>query len=253
MKTIKLLLSGLLLLTPFLGNSQEWDDIYANPDQQTTKIVQKKKPEKKQKIVVIQGNASNVTVEANGRNIDEYNRRSGNQDIETGQANSNEYTDYEYTDRIVKYHDPESSVRITGADEVTIYVGDDLYSDYYENRGYNYNMNMGWGGFYPWYNSWYSPFSYGWNSPWQYGYGYGGFYDPWSYGNRFSPWDGTHHSTVVGTIHGLMVDIMVVDMVDITVAGIIMDITMVITQDLAVADLAEVPLLTELLTVDVQV
>ena len=68
--------------------------------------------------------------------------------------------------------------------------------------------------------------------------------------------DGTHPSTVVGTIHGLMVDIMVVDMVvmaDITVVGIIMDIMMVITQDLAVADLAEVPLLTELLTVDVQV
>ena len=151
MKTIKFLLSGLLLLTPFLGNSQEWDDIYANPNEQETKIIQKpqpqpQQPQTKQKIVVIQGNASNVDVEANGRNIDEYNRRGGNAEVETGQAIVDEYTDYEFTDRIIKYQDPSSSVKITGADEVTIYVGDDLYSEYYENRGYNYNINFGFGG-----------------------------------------------------------------------------------------------------------
>ena len=128
MKTIKFLLSGLLLLTPFLSNAQEWDDIYANPNQQEIKVVQKKKPQQKQKIVVIQGNASNVEVEANGRNIDEYNRRGGNENIDSSKANVDEYTDYEFTDRIIKYHEPESSVKITGADEVTIYVGDDLYS-----------------------------------------------------------------------------------------------------------------------------
>ncbi|MGV8963742.1 MAG: hypothetical protein ACOH2V_10250 [Candidatus Saccharimonadaceae bacterium] len=191
MKTIKLLLSGLLLLTPFLGNSQEWDEIYANPNKQEIKIVQKKKPQQKQKIVVIQGNASNVEVEANGRNLDEYNRRGGNDSIDNRQATVDEYTDYEYTDRIIKYHDPESSVKITGADEVTIYVGDDLYSEYYENRGFNYNVNIGWGGFYPWYDSWNSPYSYGFNSPWSFGFGYSGFYDPWYYGGYYggySPW-----------------------------------------------------------------
>ncbi len=120
MKTIKFLLSGLLLLTPFIGNSQNWDDIYANPDQQPPKTIQKQKPQQKQKIVVIQGDASNVVVEANGRNIDEYNRRGGNEEYETGQAAVDEYNDYEYTDRIIKYHDPESSVKITGADEITI-------------------------------------------------------------------------------------------------------------------------------------
>ena len=116
MKTIKLLLSGLLLLTPFLGNAQEWDDIYANPDKQAiTQRKEPQKPQKKQKIVVIQGDASNVTIEANGRNIDEYNRRGGNEGVETDQATVEEYTDYEYTDRIIKYQDPESSVKITGA------------------------------------------------------------------------------------------------------------------------------------------
>ncbi len=188
MKTIKLLLSGLLFLTPFLGNSQEWDDIYANPDNQGTRLIQEKpqQPEKKQKIVVLQGDASKVTVEANGRDIDAYNRRGGNEGVETGQTTVDEYTDYEYTDRIIKYHDPESSVKITGVDEVTIYVGDDLYSDYYENRGYNYNMNWnwGWGGYYPWYDAWYFNM-YGRYSPWsfRYGFGYSGWYDPF-----YSPW-----------------------------------------------------------------
>ncbi len=188
MKTIKLLLSGLLFLTPFLGNSQEWDDIYANPDKQGTRLIQEKpqKPEKKQAIVVLQGDASKVSVEANGRDIDAYNRRGGSEDVVTGQATVDEYTDYEYTDRIIKYHDPESSVKITGVDEVTIYVGDDLYSEYYENRGYNYNVNIGWGwgGYYPWYDSWHY-YYYGWHSPWnyRYGFGYTGFYDPF-----LSPW-----------------------------------------------------------------
>ena len=194
MKTIKFLISGLLLLTPFLGNAQEWDDIYANPDKQATKQIQKKEPQKPRKktIVVIEGSASNVSVEANGRNIDDYNRRGGNEGVETGQTSVDEYTDYEYTDRIIKYHDPESSVRITGVDDVTIYVGDDLYSEYYENRGYNYNVNIGWGGYYPWYDMWYSyPYSYGWRSPWS-SFGYGGWYNPWyspwSFGGWYSPY-----------------------------------------------------------------
>ncbi|HHW82192.1 MAG TPA: hypothetical protein GX746_10965, partial [Bacteroidales bacterium] len=216
MKTIKLLLSGLLLLTPFLGNSQEWDDIYANPDKQGTRLIQEKpqKPEKKQAIVVLQGDASKVSVEANGRDIDAYNRRGGSEDVVTGQATVDEYTDYEYTDRIIKYHDPESSVKITGVDEVTIYVGDDLYSDYYENRGHNYNMNIGWGwgGYYPWYDSWHY-YYYGWHSPWNYRrlYGYAGFYDPflspwgwWGYPNfyTYSSWYGGRYYVGYGGYYG---------------------------------------------------
>ena len=54
MKTIKLFLSGLLFLTPFLGNAQEWDDIYANPDKQTTRLIQKQEepqqPQKKRRM-----------------------------------------------------------------------------------------------------------------------------------------------------------------------------------------------------------
>jgi hypothetical protein len=126
-----------------LSFAQEWDDVYADPSsnvQKQTPKQDKKKEKQSQKkaIVVVEGDASNIEVYANGRNIDEYNRR-GNENeeeaIDKDQPQVEEYTDYQYTDRIIKFHDPESSIKINGADKVTIYVGDDLYSDYYENRG----------------------------------------------------------------------------------------------------------------------
>ena len=221
MKTKQWILSLMMALLPALGFTQEWDDIYADPtanvENQTQKkqqVKQKDNQSQKKAIVVVEGDASNIEVYANGRNIDEYNRRNNTQ-VEEGEPVVDEYTDYQYTDRIVKFHDPESSVKITGADNVTIYVGDDLYSDYYENRGWNTSITFGWGWppyyswyygsryrpwhysswYYPWYDPWYSywydPWYYGgWYSPWYYswyspGY-YGGWYSPW-YG---SPWYG---------------------------------------------------------------
>ncbi len=138
-----------------------------------------------------------MEVQANGRDVDEYNRR-GNNEIPAGdEAYSNDsldYEEYEYTDRIVRFHDPESSIKITGADEVIVYVGDDLYENY-NNRGWNSNvyMGMGWGmGYYPWYDPWYDPWYYGsWYSPW-YGYapyyGWNRWYSPWYYSRWYSPW-----------------------------------------------------------------
>lgn len=221
MKTKQWILSLMMALLPALGFTQEWDDIYADPsanvENQTQKqqqVKQKDNQSQKKAIVVVEGDASNIEVYANGRNIDEYNRRNNTQ-VEEGEPVVDEYTDYQYTDRIVKFHDPESSIKITGADNVTIYVGDDLYSDYYENRGWNTSITFGWGWppyyswyygsryrpwhysswYYPWYDPWYSywydPWYYGgWYSPWYYswyspGY-YGGWYSPW-YG---SPWYG---------------------------------------------------------------
>lgn len=199
MKTKQLLIAGLLMLAPFWCFAQEWDDIYADPTHdQSTNIRQTSRPQKK-KVVVVQGNAANMSVRANGRDIDEYNRRHrkvsdtvyGNQDVSN-------YKQYEYTDRIVRFHDPESSVKITGADEVTVYVGDDLYTDYYQNRGGNTNLYIGWGfnSYYPWYDSWYDPWYYSsWYSPWYYGrwydpwyYHYRGWYSPWYYSSWYSPW-----------------------------------------------------------------
>ena len=217
MKTKKLLLTVLLVTMPLLIFAQEWDDIYADPSRNETVTVQKKndsEPQKK-RVVIVQGDVSNMEVVANGRDLDEYNRRGNSDDSLQDQSDEqlNDYQEYEYTDRIVRFHEPESSIRITGADEVIVYVGDDLYEGY-NNRGWNNNFyyGAGWGSFYPWYDpwyygGWYSPWSYSrWYNPWHYGYGgmyggwnrwhspwnygYGGWYDPFYYGGYYGGYYG---------------------------------------------------------------
>lgn len=194
MKAKKIMLAVLLVAVPFFGFAQEWDDIYADPAQnEPVKVQKEKKEQQKKKVVIVQGKASNMEVTANGRDIDEYNRRGSYNNGEPADTDSSgEYEAYEYTDRIVRFHDPESSIKITGADEVIVYVGDDIYESY-NNRGLGTNiyLGMGWGSYYPWYNSWYYP----WYDPWYYGgwyspWYYGGWYDPWYYG--FGGWYGWH-------------------------------------------------------------
>ncbi|MDD3658667.1 MAG: hypothetical protein PHO43_07640, partial [Lascolabacillus sp.] len=224
MKTKNFLLSVLLVTIPLLGFAQEWDDIYADPSQKETEKVRKyEEPEQqKKRVVIVQGDVSNMEVTANGRDIDEYNRRGNNTDTinELGYTEkSDEYTEYEYTDRIVRFHEPESSIRITGADEVIVYVGDDIYEGY-NNRGWNTNIyyGMGWSSFYPWYDPWYNPWYYSrWYSPWYYGrwydpwyYGYAGWYggwsrwyNPWYYGGWYDPWYyGSYYGYYGGYSHG---------------------------------------------------
>jgi len=192
MKTNKILLAILMIAVPFFGFAQEWDDIYADPNRnEPVKIQREPREPQKKKVVVVQGNASNMEVTANGRDVDEYNRRGINDSSSDEQVYTNDtidYEEYEYTDRIVRFHDPESSIKITGAEEVIVYMDDDLYENY-NNRGWNTNLYFGggWGSsFYPWYDPWYysswrSPWYYGrWYDPWFYGYsGYHGWYSPW--------------------------------------------------------------------------
>ncbi|MFA5649675.1 MAG: hypothetical protein WC914_00840, partial [Proteiniphilum sp.] len=201
MKTKNLLLAVLLTILPLSGFAQEWDDIYANPTQSRNEGMtvrpEQDEPQKK-RVVIVQGEASNMEVTANGRDIDEYNRRGNDtvfSDEQTHSEDMDTYQEYEYTDRIVRFHDPESSIKITGADEVIVYVGDDIYESY-NNRGWNTHLHMGWGwgSYYPWYDpwyygGWYSPWYYSsWYSPW-YG-GWGGWYSPWYYSRWYSPWYG---------------------------------------------------------------
>ena len=193
-----MLLAVLLTAVPLFGFAQEWDDIYADPTSGEPVRVQKKQQEPpKKKVVIVQGDASTMAVTARDRDVDEYNRRNNKDVLPTEQVDADsavDYTEYQYTDRIVRFHDPESSIKITGAEEVIVYVDDELYDDY-NNRGWNTNIyyGMGWGSaYYPWYDSWYDPWFYGgYYSPWSYSrwydpwfYGYGGWYgmrDPWFY------------------------------------------------------------------------
>ncbi|KUL05930.1 MAG: hypothetical protein XE13_1090, partial [Proteiniphilum sp. 51_7] len=69
---------------PLFGFTQEWDDIYADPTQkETVKAEVKVKEPQKKKVVIVQGDASNMEVQANGRDVDEYNRR-GSRDTMDG-------------------------------------------------------------------------------------------------------------------------------------------------------------------------
>lgn len=194
MKTKKILLAVFLVTVPFLGFAQEWDDIYADPNRdhgESVKVRRERRydePQRKKRVVVVQGDASHMEVMANGRNVDEYNRRGndGRQGVSPDTiVRSDDYEAYEYTDRIVRFHDPESSIKITGADEVIVYMDDDLY-DNYNHYGCNHNYyGMGWGfSYYPWYDSWYYPWYSYWYNPWY----YGSWYSPWYYSSWYSPW-----------------------------------------------------------------
>jgi hypothetical protein len=63
MKTIKFLLSGMLVLTFFFGTSQERDGLYGNSNKQTIQTIKTLKPIKKQKTIAFQDNTSFLKVE----------------------------------------------------------------------------------------------------------------------------------------------------------------------------------------------
>ena len=216
MKAKKMFLMILVSAIPFLAFAQEWDDIYATSKSKESKQKEVKvkttAPQKQvdqTQVLVVKDNGD-ITLERTGNvniDVDAYNRRGDVSvyDAEQAQmpddsiANADEYKDYEYTDRIVRFHDPANSVKISSDNEINVYVVNDTYSNYYRNRGWNFNVNFGWGwggyGYYPWYDSWYSPsYAWGWYDPWYYGsWGWGWsrpwYYSSWGWGWN-SPWYG---------------------------------------------------------------
>lgn len=188
MKTKKIIIAVMLAVIPFWSFAQEWDDIYATPSQNKGKTT-KSDSQQKKKVVIVEGKGTDIKVQAETRDIDEYNRRGTDVFVEEEMSQDSLYQDYEYTDRIIKYHDPETSIKISGVDEVTIYVDGDVYSEYYRNRAYNRGY---YGSFYyPWYT-----YDYMYYDPWYYGYGFSTYYygwynpwfRPWGYSFYFSPW-----------------------------------------------------------------
>lgn len=184
MKTKQIIIAIMLAVIPFWSFAQEWDDIYATPSQNKGKTT--KSDSQKKKVVIVEGKGTDIKIQTEARDIDEYNRRGSDALAEGDISQDSLYQDYEYTDRIIKYHDPENSIKISGVDEVTVvYVDGDVYSDYYRNRGYYGSM------YYPWYtydymyDPWfygcygYNSYYYGWYNPW---------FSPWSYSFYFNPW-----------------------------------------------------------------
>ncbi len=201
MKAKNLLLMLLMSVLPFMAFAQDdWDDIYSTSKSKdnkkkevNNKVSQKQQTTRPTQVLVVRDNGD-VTLETEGNvnvDVDAYNRRGGDVSVyEKGQyaenenADADEYQDYEYTDRIVKFHDPANSVKISSDNEINVYVTNDLYSNYYRNRGSNFNVSFGWG--------WGNPY-YSWYDPWYYGGYWGGWYDPWYYGSSWGwgwnrPW-----------------------------------------------------------------
>lgn len=208
MKTRNLLIVLLMSLLPLCVFAQDnWDDIYATskPKKEKTKPqVQSKnaynatRANRAQQVMVVHDNGD-ITLETQGNvnvDVDAYNRRGGNVDTyqynddTSAYSNDDDADNYEYTDRIVKYHNPQNSVKISSGNDINVYVLNDTYNDYYRCRGWNFNVNVGWGwgfgwnSYYPWYDPWYYPSYryYGWYSPWYYSGWYAGWYDPWYWG-----------------------------------------------------------------------
>ena len=121
MKTKNLLLAVCSRLCPCLALPKSGTTFMLITQPRQERVTIPKEQDDPQKKVVIVQDASNMEVIANGRDIDEYNRR-GNDTITPEEEfysseDENRYQEYEYTDRIVRFHDPESSIKIVGADE----------------------------------------------------------------------------------------------------------------------------------------
>ena len=237
MKNCISVLIGTLLLGSAVASAQDYDDIYysAGSTKKENKAVEVKKQSGSTSSQAsrnpyfskylggtdtVATTYSNSQV-VNGRDVDEYNRRYRNDDMDAYYAEENaaDYvvadslsgSDFTYTDRIVKFHNADI---IDSSDDA------ELVELYYENRP-TVNLVVGttysgfydpyyWGGYYPssyywyrpyrygWYSSWYSPWYdpwysgwYGWHDPWYYSHSwYCGWHNPWGYGY---PVGGHHH------------------------------------------------------------
>ena len=190
MKTKQILLAIFLLaIVPFVGFAQEWDDIRANPRaERNSQLVQPTAPQPQRQIVVATGytNTMEVIASTGVRDIDEFNRRNRTAQDVYAEDMGGTYQEFQYTERIVRFHNPESVIQISGADEVIIFTNDALF-DQFNNRSTSVNIHvgMGWGS--PWgWNAWHSPWFYDpWFHPWHRPWGWHAWHRPWGWG---SPW-----------------------------------------------------------------
>lgn len=209
MKTLKLsmfiLSLGLSSSLLAQGNITVEDDIYVKKGEENA-IVQMKKKDNR----AIQNQAPAQS--SAQRDVDEYNRRynpdnqdnSESKDVANNEeAQEGEYvngfkgsqSDYEYAERIRRFHNPRFLVHISNP----------AYSDIYFLNSYDWNVYTD-GNYafvtptwtnHNYFNYMYSPFSYG--SPWGYG-GYGSCYNPWYSGYGY--YGGYNHFNNYGYGYG---------------------------------------------------
>lgn len=192
MKVILFLLS-ILISSASYCYAQYDDDIYyvPKPKKETTRTDYSNRTSQDRTTY------TSSPADINDMDVDAYNRRGDYSGVQsdTSKVSTEDESDFAYTDRIKRFHNPT----------VVIEANDpDLYDLYYLNPS-SVNIVIGntWGGWgpswgswnfgwsYPWYrpsywNSWYNPW-YGWNDP---------FWGPsWGWND---PWWGHHHYHPVG-------------------------------------------------------
>lgn len=207
MRRKDLFIASMVCICSVIANAQDYDDIYYNSDKKAskkvttvtttsnaTKVIVTQRPSNAYTIVNTTNNKAqkNGATYVNGRDIDEYNRRYSSDDEIQNQDTIVNDADFQYTERIQKYHNPS----------VVIQTNDPQIVEVYYNTTPQVNLIIGtptvfvpawsWYGFTrPWrssywsgywdgywdsrYDPWYRPgwrwgWSWGWSRPWHWGY-----------------------------------------------------------------------------------
>lgn len=193
MKKRLLVLMSALLTIGLISVAQEYDDIYFNSSKkkETKKNEDKKQGQKVSQVDYFSVNSNEDFVEIeNNRDVDEYNRRYVNRDTtQIDSARVDDYADFEYTDRIQRFHN-SSVVEEANDAEIT-----QLYKDSKTSSVTIVVAPNSWSPYWTWgvgYRSW----AYGWTSsvysPWYYDWtwGYSGW--NWYHDHHYYCWMGHH-------------------------------------------------------------
>ena len=180
------------------------DDLYYHPkfESAITKTESSQDLSSLQAEKVTENNTAVVNNQSN-RDVDVYNRRPSikNDELSVNYEEEfmddsvlisrEEYEDFQYSERIRRFHNDKFTTHITDDGYVNIYVEDGANVDIYYMEDNNWNPWMS-----PWYyDVYYRPYQYGWShygyygyySPWRFNGWYYGFHDPWYY-SWYSPW-----------------------------------------------------------------
>ena len=182
-------LFGALLLGSFLAMAQDYeDDIYydGSNDTKTVKVVTKPAPPIPGYEGTLRTQVVPIDGVANGRDVDEYNRRNIQYDENDTVYLKDEA--FSNTRRIERFHNPDVVIRSSDPDLIEYYFDNTPTVNLIVGTDWTWGPYWGWG--YRYYDPWYS-YYWGWDRPWYsswYSWGwYGGYrYHPWSYWG--GPW-----------------------------------------------------------------
>ena len=190
-------LIGALLLGCGCAMAQDFeDDIYydgsSNAKSTKTKVVTKTYSTSTDYYGDLSTQVTPLSGVVNGRDIDEYNRRTDGYYMDDDTVYLDDET-FANTRRIERFHNPDVVIRSNDPELIEYYFDNTPTVNLIVGTDWSWGPYWGWGWRSAYYDPWYS-WGWGWYSPWRYSYWYdwgwyGGYrYHPWSYWGR--PWGG---------------------------------------------------------------